>query len=110
MPDPARVQTAYVVNVRTCPSDDARWVRLTADDPETIALVTQLHRQIVSEKARLEDDRNVYVSNYTTDADGGDVQTEDWKDVRLSYVMTDGDVMYRDYTVPGTGEELAEEG
>ena len=110
VPDPARVQTAYVVNVRTCPSDDAGWVRLTADDPETIALVTQLHRQIVSEKARLEDDRNVYVSNYTTDADGVDVQTEDWKDVRLSYVMTDGDVMYRDYTVPVTGEELAEEG
>ena len=110
VPDPARVQTAYVVNVRTCPSDDAGWVRLTADDPETIALVTQLHRQIVSEKARLEDDRNVYVSDYTTDADGVDVQTEDWKDVRLSYVMTDGDVMYRDYTVPVTGEELAEEG
>ena len=110
VPDPARVQTAYVVNVRTCPSDDANWVRLTADDPETIALVTQLHRQIVSEKARLEDDQNVYVSGYTTDADGVDVQTEDWKDVRLSYVMTDGDVMYRDYTVPVTGEELAEEG
>ena len=110
VPDPARVQTAYVVNVRTCPSDDAGWVRLTADDPETIALVTQLHRQIVSEKARLEDDQNVYVSGYTTDADGVDVQTEDWKDVRLSYVMTDGDVMYRDYTVPVTGEELAEEG
>ena len=110
VPDPARVQTAYVVNVRTCPSDDAGWVQLTADDPETIALVTQLHRQIVSEKARLEDDQNVYVSNYTTDADGVDVQTEDWKDVRLSYVMTDGDVMYRDYTVPVTGEELAEEG
>ena len=110
VPDPARVQTAYVVNVRTCPSDDAGWVRLTADDPETIALVTQLHRQIVSEKARLEDDQNMYVSGYTTDADGVDVQTEDWKDVRLSYVMTDGDVMYRDYTVPVTGEELAEEG
>ena len=110
VPDPARVQTAYVVNVRTCPSDDARWVRLTADDPETIALVTQLHRQIVSEKARLEDDQNVYVSGYTTEADGVDVQTEDWKDVRLSYVMTDGDVMYRDYTVPVTSEELAEEG
>ena len=110
VPDPARVQTAYVVNVRTCPSDDARWVRLTADDPETIALVTQLHRQIVSEKAWLEDDQNMYVSGYTTDADGVDVQTEDWKSVRLSYVMTDGDVMYRDYTVPVTGEELAEEG
>ena len=110
VPDPARVQTAYVVNVRTCPSDDAGWVRLTADDPETIALVTQLHRQIVSEKAWLEDDQNMYVSGYTTDADGVDVQTEDWKDVRLSYVMTDGDVMYRDYTVPVTGEELAEEG
>ena len=110
VPDPARVQTAYVVNVRTCPSDDAGWVQFTADDPESIALVTALHERIVSEKARLEDDYNLYATGYTTEADGVDVQTEDWKDVRLSYVMTDGDVMYRDYTVPVTGEELAEEG
>ena len=110
VPDPARVQTAYVYNVRTCPSDDARWVQFTADDPESIALVTALHERIVSEKARLEDDYNLYATGYTTDADGVDVQTEDWKDVRLSYVMTDGDVMYRDYTVPVTSEELAEEG
>ena len=110
VPDPARVQTAYVVNVRTCPSDDAGWVQFTADDPESIALVTALHERIVSEKARLEDDYNLYATGYTTEADGVDVQTEDWKDVRLSYVMTDGDVMYRDYTVPVTSEELAEEG
>ena len=51
VPDPARVQTAYVYNVTTYPEDDARWAQFTADDPETIALVTQLHRQIVSEKA-----------------------------------------------------------
>ena len=110
VPDPARVQTAYVYNVTTYPEDDARWAQFTADDPESIALVTALHERIVSEKARLEDDYNLYATGYTTDADGVDVQTEDWKDVRLSYVMTDGDVMYRDYTVPVTGEELAEEG
>ena len=110
VPDPARVQTAYVYNVTTYPEDDARWAQFTADDPESIALVTALHERIVSEKARLEDDYNLYAAGYTTDADGVDVQTEDWKDVRLSYVMTDGDVMYRDYTVPVTGEELAEEG
>ncbi len=110
VPDPARVQTAYVYNVTTYPEDDARWAQFTADDPESIALVTALHERIVSEKARLEDDYNLYATGYTTDADGVDVQTEDWKDVRLSYVMTDGDVMYRDYTVPVTSEELAEEG
>ena len=110
VPDPARVRTAYVNDVTTYPADDARWVQFTADDPESIALVTALHERIVSEKARLEDDYNLYVTGYTTEADGVDVQTEDWKDVRLSYVMTDGDVMYRDYTVPVTGEELAEEG
>ena len=110
VPDPARVQTAYVYNVRTYPSDDASWAQFTADDPESIALVTALHERIVSEKARLEDDYNLYATGYTTEADGVEVQTEDWKDVRLSYVMTDGDVMYRDYTVPVTGEELAEEG
>ena len=110
VPDPARVQTAYVYNVRTYPSDDASWAQFTADDPESIALVTALHERIVSEKARLEDDYNLYATGYTTEADGVEVQTEDWKDVRLSYVMTDGDVMYRDYTVPVTSEELAEEG
>lgn len=110
VPDPARVRTAYVDNVTTYPSDDARWAQFTADDPESIALVTALHERIVSEKALLEDDYNVYATGYTTEADGVDVQTEDWKDVRLSYVMTDGDVMYRDYTVPVTSEELAEEG
>lgn len=110
VPDPARVQTAYVYNVTTYPDDDARWAQFTADDPESIALVTALHERIVSEKARLEDDYNLYATGYTTEADGVEVQTEDWKDVRLSYVMTDGDVMYRDYTVPVTGEELAEEG
>ena len=110
VPDPARVRTAYVDNATTYPADDARWVQFTADDPESIALVTALHERIVSEKARLEDDYNLYATGYTTEADGVDVQTEDWKDVRLSYVMTDGDVMYRDYTVPVTSEELAEEG
>ena len=110
VPDPARVRTAYVDNVTTYPDDDARWVQFTADDPESIALVTRLHERIVSEKALLEDDYNLYATGYTTEADGVEVQTEDWKDVRLSYVMTDGDVMYRDYTVPVTSEELAEEG
>ena len=110
VPDPARVQTAYVDNVTTYPDDDARWAHFTADDPESIALVTRLHERIVSEKALLEDDYNLYATGYTTEADGVEVQTGGWNTIRLSYVLTDGDVMYRDYTVPVTGEELAEEG
>ena len=110
VPDPARVQTAYVYNVTTYPDDDARWAQFTADDPESIALVTALHERIVSEKARLEDDYNLYATGYTTEADGVEVQTGGWNTIRLSYVLTDGSVMDREYTVPELAEELEEEG
>ena len=110
VPDPARVQTAYVYNVTTYPDDDARWAQFTADDPESIALVTALHERIVSEKARLEDDYNLYATGYTTEADGVEVQTGGWNTIRLSYVLTDGSVMGREYTVPELAEELEEEG
>lgn len=80
VPDPAQVASVRISGLRSEPGDDGSyWYGVVAEDPEEIALVTQLHQAVVAHQGESWDDDDCR------------------QDVDLVYTMKDGSVMTRSY-------------
>lgn len=85
VPDPARVASVEVEGLHSWPYDSASYIEGVFDDPAVIEKVTDIHRAVVENRL-----------DWTV--------MDDWRHLtlELTYTMTDGSRMSRDYSVEFT--------
>ena len=110
VPDAAQVKAVSVSGVSSTPYDSGSRPCYMLDDPDLIRQVTALHAAITDRKEALEawaaqpDKADEWYSDET----GADLQSSATEQVELLYQLTDGSILRRAYTIPVTGDTLAD--
>ncbi len=96
VPDPARVASVRISGLSSQPSDSGSfWSGVVTEDPEEIALVTQLHQAVVDHR---EEDEDVIRGQDTGVS------------IYLTYTMQDGSTLSRDYSALCAWEDSGQPG
>lgn len=110
VPDAAQVESVRVFNVDTTPRDGGGDPLFTSD-PDVISQVVDLHAAITQHKEELEawQKSPVDSESWTTGADGVSLQESTSDTIHFFYVMKDGSVVERKYTIPVTSDALKDD-
>ena len=116
VPAAGRVESVTVTGIDSAPYDSASAEALTFTDPELIAAVTGLHQSIVDSRRDWPDGSLYQYEKQPLSTQGTlsvspavEVQTQGSIFLRLTYTLTNGDVLVRRYqALPVTAELLAD--
>ena len=107
VPTADQVQEVYIHGANNAPYDSASSLTLDTSDPEQIQQILDLHTAITQRKDELETWNMDYDGDvWSTTQSGVDVMAESYTHLWLSYTLTDGSVLERNYTLPILSEDL----
>lgn len=105
VPSSARVESALVSIDHSAPYDSMHYESITLSSPEDLERLEKLHQTVVDGKEWIEDTEE---TGHSEEIDGVYVQTSGITYLYISYMLKDGNVMQRSYSVPISAGALAE--
>lgn len=107
VPSAEDVESVCVSNVYTMPYDEGQYLGMDTTDPEVIRAALAVHQTIVDDKEAIEDDP--YGGAWGKDTElGYSIRIKDYAEFFVSYLLKDGTIISRDYTVPVLAEGLGD--
>ncbi len=107
VPAADQVQEVFIHGADSAPFDSGTYLSMDVSDPEQIQQILDLHTAITQRKDELEAwQANRSGDSWSTTQSGVEVMTESYTDLWLSYTLTDGSVLKRQYTLPILAEDL----
>lgn len=103
VPDPARVEQVELFSFNYQPYDSGSNRTIMANDAALIGRIVSLHESTVRNKTAVEDGLlDLYQDNYESSDDASIEDTINSVHFSLNYILTDGRMLTRSYTIPVT--------